>query len=122
MNDKQTTGAEGETEAAKHLSRLGYEVLETNWRFGQEEIDIIARDKEFLVVAEVKTRSTNYFGEPESFVTKKKQAHLIKAANAYIERNSLDLEVRFDILSVLKSGELYKVHHIQNAFYPLLKK
>ena len=74
-----------------------------------------------LVIAEVKTRSTNYFGEPEAFVTKKKQAHLIKAANAYIEKNNLDLEVRFDIVSVLKKGEIYKVNLIQNAFYPLVK-
>ena len=87
MNENQKTGIEGESKAVGHLRGLGYEILETNWRFGQEEIDIIARDKAFLVIAEVKTRSTSYFGEPETFVNKKKQAHLIKAANAYIEKN-----------------------------------
>ena len=121
MNDKQKTGTEGESRAAEHLRNLGYEVLETNWRLGQEEIDIIARDKDFLVVAEVKTRSTNYFGEPEAFVNKQKQRHLIKAAGAYIDKHNLNLEVRFDIVSVLKSGDNYKVQHIPNAFYPLVK-
>ena len=121
MNEHQKTGIEGESKAVGHLRSLGYEILETNWRFGQEEIDIIARDKNFLVVAEVKTRSTNYFGEPETFVNKQKQRHLIKAAGAYIEKNNLNLEVRFDIVSVLKNGDSYKVHLIQNAFYPLVK-
>ena len=121
MNENQKTGAEGESKAVSHLRSIGYEILETNWRFGQEEIDIIARDKEFLVVVEVKTRSTNYFGEPETFVNKQKQRHLIKAAGAYIEKNNLNLEVRFDIVSVLKNGDAYKVHLIQNAFYPLVK-
>ena len=121
MNENQKTGIEGESKAVGHLRSLGYEILETNWRFGQEEIDIIARDKAFLVIAEVKTRSTNYFGEPETFVNKQKQRHLIKAAGAYIEKNNLNLEVRFDIVSVLKNGDSYKVHLIQNAFYPLVK-
>ncbi|HXP49234.1 MAG TPA: YraN family protein [Bacteroidia bacterium] len=122
MNDNQKTGSEGEAKAVEHLRTKGFEILETNWRFGQEEIDIIARDKDFLVVAEVKTRSTNYFGEPETFVNKQKQRHLIKAAGAYIEKNNLDLEVRFDIVSVLKNNDAYKVHHIENAFYPIVNK
>ncbi|MGP8215056.1 MAG: YraN family protein [Bacteroidia bacterium] len=121
MNEKQITGSQGESKAVEHLRAKGFEILETNWRFGQEEIDIIARDKDFLVIAEVKTRSTNYFGEPETFVNKQKQRHLIKAAGAYIEKNNLDLEVRFDIVSVLKSGDTYKVHVIENAFYPIIK-
>ncbi len=121
MNENKKTGNEGELRAAEQLRQLGYQILETNWRFGHEEIDIIARDKDFLVVAEVKTRSTNYFGEPEAFVNKQKQRHLIKAAGAYIDKHNLNLEVRFDIVSILKSGDSYKVQHIQNAFYPLVK-
>lgn len=122
MNDNKKTGTEGEQKAAELLRTKGYEILETNWRFGQEEIDIIARDKVFLVVVEVKTRSTNYFGEPETFVNKQKQRHLIKAAGAYIQKYNLDLEVRFDIVSVLKSPEGFKIQHIENAFYPIVNK
>jgi putative endonuclease len=72
-----------------------------------------------LVIAEVKTRKSNYFGEPETFVTKQKQKNLIKTAHEYIERNKLDLEVRFDIISVIMSGN-GSVNHIEDAFYPTL--
>jgi putative endonuclease len=122
MKEEHKTGQEGELKAAEHLRTQGYEILETNWRFGQEEIDIIARDKDFLVIVEVKTRSSKVFGEPEAFVNRQKQKHLIKAAGAYIEKHGLDLEVRFDIASVMKNGELYQVNIIKNAFYPLLSK
>jgi putative endonuclease len=122
MKEEHKTGAEGEAAAVKYLRSQGYEVLETNWRFGQEEIDIIASTKDFLVIVEVKTRSSKAFGEPEAFVNRQKQKHLIKAAGAYLEKTGLDLEVRFDIASVMKQGDSYKVTLIQNAFYPLLSK
>ncbi len=122
MNEKQKTGGEGEAKAVEYLRSIGYEILETNWRQGNQEIDIIAKDKFYLVIAEVKTRSSNTFGEPEVFVNREKQKNLIKAANAYLEKKNLVLESRFDILSVLKTGDSYKVNHIQNAFYPLLKR
>ena len=74
------------------------------------------------MIAEVKTRSSNAFGEPEVFVNRQKQRNLIKAANAYLEKKNLMLESRFDILSVMKTGDKYKVNHIQNAFYPIINK
>ncbi len=122
MNETQKTGGEGEAEAVKFLRSIGYEILERNWRHSNQEIDIIAKDKFYLVVAEVKTRSSIAFGEPEAFVNRQKQRNLIKAANAYLEKKNLMLESRFDILSVMKNGENYKVSHIQNAFYPILNK
>jgi putative endonuclease len=122
MNETQKTGGEGEAKAVEHLRSLGYEILEKNWRHSNQEIDIIAKDKTFLVVAEVKTRSSNFFGEPEVFVNRQKQRNLIKAANAYLEKKNLLLEIRFDILSVMKSGGNYKVNHIENAFYPIINK
>ena len=122
MNETQKTGGEGEDEAVKYLRSIGYEILERNWRHSNQEIDIIAKDKFYLVIAEVKTRSSITFGEPEAFVNRQKQRNLIKAANAYLEKKNLMLESRFDILSVMKNGENYKVSHIQNAFYPILNK
>src|SRR5580658_7201982 len=122
MNETQKTGGEGEAEAVTYLRSIGYEILEKNWRHGNQEIDIIAKDKFYLVIAEVKTRSSTMFGEPEAFVNRQKQRNLIKAANAYLEKKNLMLESRFDILSVIKNGESYKVNHIQNAFYPILNK
>lgn len=122
MNETQKTGGEGEAKAVEHLRSLGYEILERNWKHSNQEIDIIAKDKSYLVIAEVKTRSSNVFGEPEVFVNRQKQRNLIKAANAYLEKKNLMLESRFDILSVMKKGEIYTVNHIQNAFYPIINK
>lgn len=122
MNEGQKTGSEGEAATAKHLRSAGYEILETNWRFRQEEIDIIATKKDILAVVEVKTRSSSAFGEPEIFVNRQKQKHLIKAADAYMQKTGLDLEVRFDIASVMKKGDTYQITMIENAFYPLISK
>jgi|SRR6185312_4759490 len=122
MNETQRTGGEGETKAAEYLRSIGYEILERNWKYSNQEIDIIAKDNLFLVIAEVKTRSSNVFGEPEVFVNRQKQKNLIKAANAYLEKKNLLLESRFDILSVMKTGDTYNVNHIKNAFYPILNK
>jgi putative endonuclease len=120
MAEIHETGKKGEEMAKTFLANKGYEILETNWRSGHNEIDIIAKKDSVIVVAEVKTRKTNFFGEPEEFVTKAKQKLLIKAANHYILQKGIDLEVRFDIISILYSGSNYKIHHIEDAFYPTL--
>ncbi|GAB4328172.1 MAG: YraN family protein [Bacteroidales bacterium] len=114
------TGKMGEALAAKHLQSKGYKILEQNWRYEKDEIDIIATDKNILVIVEVKTRSTNYFGEPEESVSRKKQQNLIRATNAYVEQVNWNGEVRYDIISVVTQPEL-KIHHIRDAFYPLVQ-
>jgi len=112
-------GKNGEEQAAEFLKTLGYQVLALNWRVKHLEVDIIAQDGKELVIAEVKTRASDFFGTPESFVNKEKQRKLIRAAHEYIIQNNIDLEVRFDIVSVTTSTK--KVHHIKNAFYVSLK-
>lgn len=120
MADHNETGIKGEELAEKFLKKEGYKILERNWHFGKNEIDIIAKDGEFLVIVEVKTRRTADFGEPEEFVTRVKQRSLIKAANGYIMIKDLDLETRFDIVSVLYNGPAYVVKQIKDAFYPIV--
>jgi putative endonuclease len=113
-------GKKGEEIAAGYLKKKGYQVLEKNWRLGRHEIDIIARDGKYLIIVEVKSRHSNYFGEPEMAVTRDKQKALIRAANAYIRIKNLADEVRFDIISILILKEKEQVHHIEDAFYPTL--
>ncbi|MFN3555383.1 MAG: YraN family protein [Bacteroidales bacterium] len=120
MAEIHDLGKSGEQLACNHLQDKGYKILEVNWRKGSLEVDIIARKDNLLIIAEVKTRSTNFFGEPEEFVTRAKQKNLIRAANLYIQINNLDLETRFDIVSVLLKGDQHQVHHIEDAFYPTL--
>ncbi len=119
MAEHNDTGKKGEEMAALFLREKGVTILETNWRFGNLEADIIGKFDQTLILAEVKTRKSNYFGEPESFVTKQKQKNLIRAANEYIQRNNLDLEVRFDIISIVLN-DYSAIRHIEDAFYPLL--
>lgn len=118
MAEKHDTGKLGETIAQTYLLSKGYSVLETNWQSSHREIDIIAQKDDVLVIVEVKARKTAFFGEPEEFVTRSKQKLLVSAANHYISLNNLDLETRFDIISVLFKGNNHVVHHIEDAFYP----
>ena len=119
MAEHNDTGIKGEDLASNYLEEKGYKILEKNWRFGREEIDIIAQHNNMLVIAEVKTRGGSFFGEPEEFVNRQKQKNLIKAANAYIERNNLELEVRFDIIGVILTGNNHRINHVEDAFHPI---
>jgi putative endonuclease len=116
--NSQNFGKNGEEEAVKFLKNLGYTIVETNWRARKLEIDIIAKDVETLVVVEVKTRATDAFGDPQTFVSKQKQNNLVKAANEYIMQTDFNGETRFDIVSVLQINNNFVVKHIQNAFQP----
>ncbi len=120
MADEHCIGRKGEELAKEHLVGKGFEILETNWQSNHQEVDIIARKNNMLVAVEVKTRSTNYFGEPEVFVNRLKQRMLIKAVNHYLLQNNLHLEVRFDIISVVFTKNEHKLRHIEDAFYPLM--
>ncbi len=120
MAEFHETGKKGEELAANYLEKKGYKILNKNWRSGHNEIDIIAGKDNFIVVVEVKTRRTNYFGEPAEFVTKAKQKLLVKAANSYVIQNKINEEVRFDIISVLYNSNNHKIYHIEDAFYPAL--
>ncbi len=119
MADHNDLGNKGEELAQEFLQEKNYHIRECNWRFGKNEIDIIAMDNRTLVIAEVKTRSSRFYGEPEVFVTKTKQRFLVKAAHAYIMKNNLNLDTRFDILAVVLNPTTSEIHHIKNAFYPI---
>ena len=82
------------------------------------EIDIIAqKEKNILVIVEVKTRNSDYFGDPQDFVKSSKIKLLVKAANEYVISNDLDVEVQFDIIAVIKNKSIEKIEHFKNAFY-----
>ncbi|MCF8267799.1 MAG: YraN family protein [Ignavibacteriales bacterium] len=113
-------GIKGEEIATRYLKDKSYEILERNWRHGKDEIDIIALDGKFLVIVEVKTRSTNFFGEPEEAVTSSKQKFLVRAAEEFILEKNLHFEIRFDIISIIIAENKQTIRHIQDAFYPEL--
>lgn len=112
-------GKAGEIAARNFLENKGYTVLEANWRFHRAEVDLIAKDGNILVFVEVKTRSSEAFGKPESFVDARKQRFLAEAASAYMEQIGHNWEIRFDIVSVLlEPGAEALLEHFEDAFFP----
>lgn len=119
VNKNAKLGKLGEQEAAVFLEALGYQILFRNWRSGQDEIDLIAMHKDWLIFIEVKTRSGTAFGQPWQFVDKRKRNALNRAANKFIVQNKVDCNVRFDIVSILISAnQQMHIELIENAFIP----
>ncbi len=116
----QNFGKEAENAAAHLLEQKGYKILARNWRFKKLELDIIAFEGKTLVVVEVKARTSTFFGEPESFVSKSKQKRIIQAAEQYISEIQFDGETRFDIIAAIPEGNGFNLHHITKAFAPSL--
>lgn len=117
MADKHKLGKEGEKLALELLQEKGYDILEKNYRYQKAEVDIIAHKGDTLVIIEVKTRSTPEFGDPQDFVKPKQIQLLVKAANHYVIQNDLDVEVRFDIIAIIKNKLGTQIEHLENAFY-----
>ncbi|TDU43683.1 putative endonuclease [Gelidibacter sediminis] len=110
-------GKIGEKLALEYLISKGYEIVCTNYFYQKAEIDIIAKHKHMMICVEVKTRNSDFFGDPQDFVTPGKIKLLVKAMDAYVTENDLQLESRFDIIAVLKNKSREEVTHYENAFY-----
>ncbi|PKP41566.1 MAG: YraN family protein [Bacteroidetes bacterium HGW-Bacteroidetes-12] len=119
MIHKQIIGKKGEQLAVDYLISNNYKICHKNWRKGKDEIDIIALEDDFIIFVEVKTRTSDFFGQPESFVNQRKQENMIRAANAYVEEKDIDKEVRFDIISIILSNNKTSLKHIKDAFNAL---
>ncbi len=116
MAQHNDLGKQGEEIARKFLKDKGYQILETNWQFHHAEIDILAQKNEILAVIEVKTRTSDHYGKPEMFVNKKKINLLKNAVNYYVKTNNLDVEIRFDIIAIIKNQYIEKIEHFEDAF------
>ena len=123
MAEHNDLGKWGEDEAALYYEDRGYEILERDWKVGKRDIDLIAltEDKDTLVFVEVKTRQNNDLQEPEEAVDVKKMRNLAIAANAYVKLHGLDMDVRFDTISVIgKCSCVESIECFEDAFNPLL--
>ena len=115
---RKRLGNVGEEIAARELTRRGYAVRERNWRCPEGELDMVAVQGETLVFVEVRTRRGDRFGTPEESITSAKRAHLIAAAQSYLQANSLqDRDWRIDVVAVEMSaqGQLLRTDVIENA-------
>lgn len=112
MGKSLERGKRAEQQAAEFLRSHGYQIVEENYRWPGGEIDLIARDGEFLVFVEVKARSSESFGIPEEFVNARKQHKLIRTAQRYLLQHPTKLNVRFDVVALSRGTA--RLH--QNAF------
>lgn len=116
-------GDRGEDVAAAHLEDRGYRVLDRNYYFERNEVDLICRGPDEqdgeLVFVEVKTRSGSGYGPPEAAITEEKKQSLVEVARAYLHEQQLeDAPARFDVVTVLLAdNRAPEINHYENAFH-----
>ncbi len=111
--NKRKIGTEYERKAGEYLEKNGYRVLAYNYRTRRGEIDIVARDGEYLVFCEVKYRKGAGSGHPSEAVDYKKQRILSRCALYYVMKEKVrDVPCRFDVVSILDQ----EITLIKNAF------
>ncbi|MFT5738130.1 MAG: putative endonuclease [Maribacter sp.] len=117
MGKHNEFGKEGEQIAADFLLKKGYTISYRNYRYLKAEIDIIAKKDEIVAIVEVRSRRSDYIENIAETVTQKKIKLLVMAADYYILSTDLDVEVRFDIITILKNKNRFEIEHLENAFY-----
>lgn len=117
MGDHNEFGKLAEQMAQDFLVQKNYKILAKNFRYQKAEIDLIAEFDNQIIIVEVKARKTDAFILPQEAINKKKIRLLVSAANYFLEENNINLETRFDAISVLpnKKGQL-EITHLENAF------
>lgn len=110
-------GKEGERIAVDFLIGKGYAIKYKNYRYQKAEIDIIAQIQNTLAIVEVRSRSTDFFENIAETITKKKIGLLVMGADHYVTERDLDVEVRFDVITILKNTKVFEIEHLESAFY-----
>lgn len=114
MYRRHRIGKFGEEVATRYLKQKDYEILERNFRCKQGEIDIIAKEDNYLVFIEVKTRSNLCYGTPAESVNTIKRQHILKSAKVYLKlKNINNILIRFDVIEVYVLKNRCRVNQIK---------
>lgn len=120
MGKNKLSGAWGEALAAEYLRKKRYRIVAAGYhcRFG--EIDLIVRDKKYLVFVEVKLRKSGSFAQAMEYVDRHKQDKIRITASMYLSQNPTDLQPRFDVIEIYApEGTTTKkpeIRHMEDAF------
>lgn len=118
--ENRDLGAWGEVQAVDLLRKKGYAILQSNYRCRWGEIDIIAKNGQYLVFAEVKLRKSSAYGEAREYVDAHKQERLRQTALVWLSENETDLQPRFDVIEVYAPDGIRTarpvIRHLENAF------
>jgi putative endonuclease len=117
VSAKDDLGREGEQVAVEYLERAGLRVLDRNWRCAEGEIDIVAAERQVMVVCEVKTRSGTGFGTPLEAITRQKLARLRRLAARWLVANGVLFdEIRIDVIGLIRNeAGLYEIEHVRGV-------
>ena len=117
MGKHNEFGKEGEQIAVNFLIEKGYQIRYRNYRYLKSEIDIIAQKENTLAIVEVRARSNDQIISIADTITPKKIKLLVMCADHYVAESNLDVDVRFDIVTILKNSKVFKIEHLEDAFY-----
>lgn len=123
LDRRRALGSQGEDQAAIYLERQGYAVVTRNWRTRAGELDLVARQGEWLIFVEVRTRraardgAAPHLGQPEESITPRKQLQLIALAEAYLFELPWEGPWRIDIvaLELRGDGSVARLNHLRDA-------
>ena len=119
LNLPPGTGRAGESAARSHVTnKLGYEIVATNYRTREGEVDIVARTGDWFVFFEVKTRTNRAFGSGVEQISVKKSLRLQAVAQSYLAENDLEnTDWRIDLINVEmdRTGRVTHIDHIESA-------
>ncbi len=117
MDARPALGRRGEDLAARRYESDGYSVIARNYRCRAGEIDLILHRGNTIVFSEVKTRATDFFGDPSEAVNHAKRARLRRLATIWLAENPCyGMEVRFDVVSVVLDRSGARVARYEDAF------
>jgi putative endonuclease len=119
-SSNQGLGNWGEQQAAEYLEEKGYQILHRNVRTPYGEIDLLAQYEGVLVFVEVKTRSSQVYGNPEEAVDDRKITHMIESAEGFLQENpEFSQDWRLDVIAIVKRTEgPPEIIHFENAVNP----
>jgi putative endonuclease len=113
-------GKQGEEIALKYLEEKGFKLVAKNYRYDRAETDLIVKDdgKKLLLFAEVKTRTSNKFAEPEDSISETKQYQMYKSAEGFLFENEQyeEYEKRFDVISIVLENQTHTIKHLEDIF------
>ena len=120
MGKNNLTGAWGEALAAEYLRKKRYEILASGYRCRFGEIDLIVKNRKFLIFVEVKLRKSAEFAQAREFVDAKKQERIRTTASLYLAQNPTNLPCRFDVIEIYAPEGMEtpypEIHHLEDAF------
>ena len=120
MGRNNIAGAWGEAVAAEYLRKKHYSLVAAGYRSRFGEIDLIVKDRKFLVFVEVKLRKSGSFAQAMEYVDRRKQDRIRVTASIYLSDHPTDLQPRFDVVEIYAPEGTAtvdpQIHHLEDAF------